>query len=227
MKLKVFYYNFKFWRAEAVRAGLFLQNIPFEDIRDKEEMAAVKPRAPFGAFPIIEVDGQILSQTQAIVTYVGKLGSVFDFSSVEGASADPSYPRLYPADDNYFLQAKCDEIINGCTEVTGTITSSFGLPKDEVEPKRKALIAPDGGRLYKHCSGLNSICCNESPGLACGKTMTVADLCVWKLVNWLSGGILDHIPADFVSSNFPNLQAIFENCESNEKIKEYVKLYHK
>jgi len=226
MSIKVYYYNFKFWRAEVLRAGLFLQNIPFEDIRAKEEMEKVKPRAPFGAFPIMEVDGKILSQTQAMATYVGKLGSVFDYSSVD-ASADEAYPRLYPADDDYFLQAKCDEIMNGCTEVTTTIGSTFGLPKDEVEPKRKALIQSDGGRLHMHCSGLNSIVCADAPGFACGKSLTVADLCIWRLVSWMNGGFLDHIPTDFVSANFPNLQAIYEACEANEKIGEYVKQYHK
>lgn len=222
--IKVFYYDFKFWRAEAIRAGLFLQNIPFEDVRAKEKLMEMKPRAPFGAFPIMEVDGKILSQTQAMATYVGKLGGVFDFDAA-GVSPDADYPRLYPADDDIFVQAKCDEIMNGCTDVTGTISSTFRLP--DVEAKRKALIQPDGGRLYMHCSGLNSIVCNEASGVACGKFLTVADLCVWRLVSWLSGGALDHIPTDFVSSNFPNLQAIYDACESNEKIKEYVKQFHK
>jgi len=224
--IKVFYYDFKFWRAEAVRAGLFLQNIPFEDIRDKGKLAEVKPRAPFGAFPIMEVDGQILSQTQAMATYVGKLGSVFDYPAA-GASPDEAFPSLYPGNDDIFLQAKCDEIVNGCTDVTTTIASSFGLPKDEVQAKREALMKADGGRLHMHCSGLDSICCNEASGLACGKSLTVADLCVWRLVVWMNSGVLDHIPADFVSSNFPNLQTIYEACEANKKIGEYVKQYHK
>lgn len=205
---------------------MFLQNIPFEDIRAKEQLNEIKPRSPFGAFPIMEIDGEILSQSPAMATYVGKLGSVFDYSSVD-ASPDEAYPRLYPTDDDIFVQAKCDEIINGCGDVTNTIASTFGLPKDEVEAKRTAIIQPDGGRLHMHCSGLNSITCNQDPGFACGKSLTVADLCIWRLVVWLSGGNLDHIPKDFVSSNFPNLQAIYDACEKNEKICEYVKQYHK
>lgn len=226
MNIKLYYFNFRTWRAEALRAGLFLQNIPFEDIRTREQLEEIKPRSPFGAFPIMEIDGTILSQTQALCTYVGKLGSVYDYSSIE-ASRDEAYPRLYPVDDDIFAQAKCDEIINGCTEVTTTIASTMRLPKDEVEAKRKALIQPDGGRLYMHCSGLESIVCAGAPGVACGKSLTVADLCIWRLVAWMSGGILDHIPSDFVSANFPNLQAIYEACEANEKIAEYVKQYYK
>ena len=77
-----------------------------------------------------------------------------------------------------------------------------------------------------HCSGLNKIVCNEVAGIACGKSLTVADLCVWRLVGWFNSGVLDHIPQDFISKNFPNLQAIYDACETNEKIGEYVKKYH-
>jgi len=63
--------------------------------------------------------------------------------------------------------------------------------------------------------------------VACGKSLTVADLCVWMLVAALSAGVYDHIPRDFVSSNFPNLQAVYDACEANAKIGEYAKRYHK
>mmetsp|Transcript_3057 Transcript_3057/g.8300 ORF Transcript_3057/g.8300 Transcript_3057/m.8300 type:complete len:227 (-) Transcript_3057:61-741(-) len=226
MKIKVYYYDFKFWRAEVIRCGLFLQNIPFEDIRDKEKLKEVTPKSPFRAFPIVDIDGTIVSQSQAIASYIGKLGSVFDYEAAGLNKADAPYPRMYPADGDYMGMAKCDEIINGVTDVSSTVGSTFGLPKDEVEPKRTALIQKDGGRLYMHCSGLDSLLCAGAPGVACGKTLTVADLCVWMLVSWLNKGVLDHIPTDFVSSNFPNLQAVYDACEENESIAEYVKQYH-
>jgi len=225
MQIKVYYYDFKYWRAEAIRCGLFVQNIPFEDIREREKLMEIKPKTPFGAFPVVDIDGAILSQTPAIASYIGKLGSVFDYESA-GVSKDPAYPRMYPADDDYMGQFKCDEIMNGCSDVTSTIGATFGLPKEEAEAKRTAMIKPDGGRLYMHCSGLNSILCAQAPGVACTKSLTVADLCIWKLVAWLCTGVLDHIPSDFISSNFPNLQAVYEACENNEKIAEYVKQYH-
>ncbi len=226
MKIKVFYYDFKFWRAEVLRCGLFLQNIPFEDIREREALMAVKDRTPMKAFPVIEIDDQILSQTPALATYVGKLGTVFDYEAA-GISADPAYPSLYPSNDDIFGQARCDEIVNACGDITSTISSTFRLAKEEVEAKRKALMEPEGGRLYMHCKGLDSLLCNGAPGLACGTSLTVADLCVWRLVCWLNGGNLDYIPTDFVSSNFENLQAVYEGCESNEKIGKYMAEYYK
>mmetsp|Transcript_15890 Transcript_15890/g.32977 ORF Transcript_15890/g.32977 Transcript_15890/m.32977 type:complete len:230 (+) Transcript_15890:265-954(+) len=226
--IKIYYYGFKFWRAEVLRAALFLQNIPFENITDKDRLQAVKHKAPFGAFPIMELsDGQILSQTQAMASYVGKLGSVFDRSSEgEGDAAARYYPRLYPADDDYLGQSRCDEIINGCTDVSLTVGASMRVPGDEVRAKRIEMMDPATGRLYMHLAGLDSLLCRDRSGVACGRELTVADLAVWRLVAWLSGGILDHVPTDFVSSNFANLREVYARVQEDEGVIEYRKAYY-
>eukprot|EP00980_Cylindrotheca_fusiformis_P031655 scaffold26754_cov113-Cylindrotheca_fusiformis.AAC.2 len=207
--IKVYYANFPFWRAEILRAGLYLQDIPFENITDKEKLSDFKAKglAPFGAFPVMEVDGEILSQTQACAAYVGKLGN------------------MYPPNEDTFAQAKCDEIINGCTDVTNTIGATFGV--ENPKETREKLMNPEGGRLHMHMNGLNSIMCKDGSEFACGKDhgLTVADLAVWRLVNWFSGGKLDHIPKEFVMS-FTNLKKVYSNVEKNEKIQAYLKEYY-
>mmetsp|Transcript_15227 Transcript_15227/g.22396 ORF Transcript_15227/g.22396 Transcript_15227/m.22396 type:complete len:236 (-) Transcript_15227:502-1209(-) len=226
MKITVHYYNFAFWRAEVLRAGLYLQNIPFEDNRNKESLPEIVKRSPFKALPVLEVDGSLISQTQAIASFTGKLGSVFDYKAA-GVEPDASYPRLYPADDDYLGQARCDEIINGCTDVTTTVASTFRTPKEEVEARRTELIDPESGRLYMHLNGLNSLLCKDDENVACGCSMTVADICVWRLVGWLSAGVLDYIPADLISSHFPNLHKVHTNVQENDKMIQYMKEYHK
>jgi len=209
--IKVYYWDFPFWRAEVLRAGLFLQGIPFENVTDNEKIDVLKSKGliPFGALPVLEIDGKILSQTQACATYIGKLGN------------------LYPSNDDILAQANCDEIINGCTDVTNTIASTFRIPKDDVKEAREKLVDPETGRLMKHLKGLNSIVCQDGSEYACGKAcgLTVADLAVWRLVAWFNGGNLDHINPDLVIS-FANLKAISENVAKNEKIQEYQKLYY-
>lgn len=212
--IKVYYWNFPFWRAEVLRAGLFLQGIPFDNVTDRGMLDELKKagKVPFGAFPVLEIDNnKILSQTQACATFVGKLGS------------------MYPSNDDTLAQANCDEIINGCTDVTNTISATFRMSdKDEVKEAREKLMDPKGGRLYMHLNGLNSIVCQDGSDYACGQDhgLTVADLAVWKLVNWFSVGKLDHVPRDFVLSSFSNLKKIYENVERNEKIQEYQKKYY-
>lgn len=208
--IKLYYYNFAFWRAEMLRAGMFLQGIPFENVTDRDTLNDLKSKGlcAFGAFPVMEIDGKFLSQTQACAAYVGKLGN------------------MYPKGD-ILAQANCDEIINGCTDVTTTIGSTFSTPKDEVKEAREKLIDPESGRLYKHLKGLNSVVCQDGSEFACGKEhgLTVADLAVWRLLKWFTSGKLDYIPVDVVTP-FKNLQAIHDNVEKNEKIQEYLKEYY-
>ena len=56
--IKVYYWNMGFWRADTMRAALYLQDIPFENITDKEKMNALKAdgKCPFGAFPVMEIE---------------------------------------------------------------------------------------------------------------------------------------------------------------------------
>jgi len=205
--IKVYYWNFPFWRAEILRAGLYLQDIEFENVHEKEKIQELRDqkRVPFGALPVMEIDGKILSQTQAMATYVGKLGT------------------MYPPNSDILAQANCDEIINGCTDVTSTISATmYGkTPSDQVEEARKNLIKEDG-RMTLHLNGLNSIVCQDGGKFACGKDygLTVADLAVWRLMGWLTGNIIDHIPSDIISS-YPRLKSIYENVEANEKIVAY------
>lgn len=228
--IKIYYYDFKFWRFEVLKAGLFLQNIPFETVFDMGAMA----KAPFNAFPLIELeDGQILCQSQAMATYVGKLGSSFDYVAAGVSAEKAAYARLYPADDDILAQFRCDEIINGANDVTNTVAGTFSTPQDQMADLAAALIKPDGGRLFMHLKGLDSLLCKDSVDFACGKTLTVADLAIWRFVAWFEGERIAFVPvefplpAGFIESNFPNLQKIYTKVQENENVAEYVKAYYK
>ena len=137
--IKFFYADMHFWRAECIRLALHAGDVPFEDIRAsstegvslREELTKAG-KLPFGGLPVMDVDGKMLSQTQAMAAYAGKIAGI------------------HPSDP--FLAAKVDEIINGCTDVTMTIASTFKLPADDKIPERVKLIQPDG-RLYMHVGG--------------------------------------------------------------------------
>ena len=89
-EIKLYYGDMPFWRAECLRVALFIGDVPFVDVRD-EPRDALKAagKMPFGAVPVLEVDGKILSQTQAMAAYCGSL------------------TKLRPEDP--WLAAKCDE----------------------------------------------------------------------------------------------------------------------
>lgn len=208
--IKIYYWNMGFWRADVLRSALYLQDTPFENVTDKAKMDELKAekKVPFGAFPVMVIDGKVLSQTQACATYVGKLVG------------------MYPSNDDPFAQANCDEIINGCTDVTDTISATFRA--EDKKSAREKLIEPEGGRLFMHLNGLNSVVCKDGSEFACGKDsgLTVADLSVWRLCNWFLGGSIDHIPTEWLGSSFPNLKKIYDNVESNDKIQAFKKEYY-
>ena len=200
--LKVYYGDMAFWRAEVVRLALFMGDVPFEDVRDQKRadlMAAGK--LTFGAVPVLEADGKILSQTSAMAVYAAKLAGI------------------HPEDA--WDAAKVDECISGCTDVTVTVGKTFGMKDDEKASARAALIAPDG-RLTLHLGGLEKICAeNGGCSYAVGSTMTVADISIWRLVGWLSSGIIDGIPVDYVSSTFPHLAALVAAVDAHPKVGEW------
>eukprot|EP00966_Prymnesium_polylepis_P259302 5989287-Prymnesium_polylepis.1 len=162
---------------------------------------------PFGALPVLEVDGKILSQTQAVAVYASKLAG------------------LHPADA--WLAAKVEECISGCTDVTSTIAKTMGLPADEKVPARQKLCASDG-RLTLHLGGLEHICTqNGSNGFAVGSSLTVADLAIWRLAGWVSSGNIDGIPKSFVADNFPAISKVCAAVDAHPKVCEWKALHPK
>ena len=157
--------------------------------------------------PVLEADGKILSQTSAMAVYAAKLAG------------------MHPEDA--WDAAKVDECINGCTDVTGTVGATFGMKDDQKVSARAALIAADG-RLTLHLGGLEKICSeNGGCSYAVGSTMTVADIAIWRLIGWLSSGVIDGIPGDYVSTTFPHLAALVTAVDAHPKVGEWKTLHSK
>jgi len=211
-KIRIYYGDMPFWRAECVRMCLFLGGVEFDDMRDKKRDALkAEGKLTFGATPVMEVDEKMLSQTQAMATYCSKLAG------------------LHPQSD--WDAAKVDEAINGCTDVTMTIGKTFSLPAEQKVRARQELITPQG-RLTMHLGGLERIITeNGSNGHVVGDSITVADLAIWRLIGWLSSGVIDGIPKDYVSSTFPQIAALCAKVNCHPKVQEWKqmhsKFYHK
>lgn len=206
--IKVYYGDFTFWRAECVRMILFIGGVPFDDVRDvKFADLKASGKLTFGAFPVMEVDGKILSQTQAMANYASKIAGF--------------------APSDAWDAAKVDEAVNGCTDVTTDVGSTFRLPAEEKVPARQAMVKPDG-RLFMHMAGLEKVVKEHSPsGFLLGKTISVADLAIWRLERWFSSGVLDGIPKDFVRANFPRITEVCDAVDAHPKVKEWKNMHSK
>merc|ERR1712179_162767 len=198
--LKLFYGDMPFWRAEVCRLALHLGKVPFEDVRMKtpEEREAFRAsgKAPFGQVPILEVDGKVISQTGGIARYCGKLGG------------------FYPRDDD-FAAAKIDEIIDTATDLTVAVGRTFGMQPVEKEAARSQLATVT---LPKYCKALEKIMLdNGATGFYVGSSMTIADIAMWRLWGWLTGGIVDGLPKDLLEA-YPQLLRNFKSTDAHPEI---------
>ena len=112
-KLKLTYFDFHGGRGEPARLALSIGGIPFEDDRvAPSDWPARKADTPFGALPVLEVDGQALAQSNAINRYVGTLT---DF---------------YPS-DAWQAAALCDEVMEAVEDINTKLAGTFFLSEEE------------------------------------------------------------------------------------------------
>jgi glutathione S-transferase len=200
-KLKLTYFDFDGGRGEPARLALQIGGVAFEDQRVAgKDWPALRDKTPFLAMPTLEVDGKIVSQSNSINRYVGKLTG------------------LYPKDDwQGFL---CDEAMDVAEDIGTRIGHTIDLPGDAKQKAREELAA---GRLTRYLEQLQARLKAAGGEYFADRRLTVADLKVYMLVRWLRSGVLDHIPRDLVDRVAPMLVQHLERVASNPKIAEYYK----
>src|SRR6185295_17491389 len=76
--LKLTYFDMHAGRGEVARIALFIGGVTYEDRRVKfQDWPAMKASTPFGAMPILEVDGQEVVESNGINRFVGKLTGLY------------------------------------------------------------------------------------------------------------------------------------------------------
>lgn len=182
--IRLQYFDFHGGRGETARIALSIGNVPFTDERVKgADWPALKPSTPFGELPVLEVDGERISQSNAINRYVGQLTG------------------LYP--DDPWQAAQCDEVCCATEALNDALGPSFSLKGDEQKRERERLLA---GPIPRCLKGLENLLVRRGEWFAAGR-LTIADLKVVEITGMLSSGRLDHIAADIVERTAPALAA--------------------
>src|SRR5207253_370075 len=71
-RYKLTYFDAPVSRGEECRLALHVAGVPFEDERlNHDQWAARKASTPFGALPVLTVDGRQLAQSNAILRFIG------------------------------------------------------------------------------------------------------------------------------------------------------------
>jgi len=210
MKLKFIYVDTPFWRAEVGRIALFMGDIKFDDVRIKrEDFSTAKETGtlsdgtvlPFHQIPCLVVDDVSIAQTGAIARFCGKLSG------------------LYPTHDDVNA-AKIDDFIDFATDLTVMINNTPN--KTDEEKKRKARRDLAAGPLKRKLSMLEKNITNDSEWLVTSN-ISIADVAIWRLLGWLSSGILDGMPTDLLSG-FPKIRKLCLAVDKHPKIQKWISL---
>jgi glutathione S-transferase len=208
LKLTFIYFNFPFWRAEVGKIALFMGGIDFENrIVEGEEFQRVKENGklddgtliPFHQLPCLVVDGTSIAQTAGIARFCGKLSG------------------MYPKNDDV-LAARIDQFLDMATDITNLIFTTGRDEDDEAKKiKRQELCK---GELARKLGMLDKNIRDESDWVL-GFDLGLADIAIWRLMGWLSCGILDGIPTDLIKG-FPRITRVCLAVDTHPKIQEWV-----
>lgn len=196
---KLTYFDFPGGRGEPIRIALHAAKMPFEDVRwSFPEFGEGRQTLRFNAVPVLELDGQAITQSDAISRYVGKLAG------------------LYPDDP---LQALyCDEVLGAVEDLNHYLVQTFGLVDDALKEAREKLM---NGRLTVYLKGLDELLARGGGRYFADDRLTIADLKSLMIIRNFRAGNVDHIPADFVDRISPALGEHQARIEKEPVVRAY------
>jgi glutathione S-transferase len=178
-------------RAEPVRVALRRAGIPFEDHRlDFPEFARLKAEGafPLGSVPVLEVDGEAIAQTSAMLRYVARLGNT----------------GMYPTDPKAAL------IVDSALESFNDTLSAALMPSlfERDMTKKLAMRAEFAAgcmaRVFAYVEGLIE---RGGGPFVVGESLSIADLVIAQQIVQIRDGKLDGITADSLAA-YPRLNAL-------------------
>jgi len=196
---KLTYFDFDGGRGEPIRIVFHSAGISFEDKRISfDEFRQMRAGMRFSCSPTLEIDGAEVTQSNAMLRYVGKMAN------------------LYPQDQ---LQALyCDETMEAVEDLLHHVVHTFGLEGDELRKAREKLV---DGWLTIFIKGFADLLARGGGEYFADGRLTVADLKVYMQVRSLLNGTLDHVPTDLVAKLAPGLIAHQERVGNDPVVTGY------
>jgi len=191
--VKLSYFNFNGGRGEDCRLALHIAGVDFEDDRiNGPDWAAKKGDAPYGAMPILTINGKQLAQSNAVLGFIGR------------------HHDLLPSDP--WEAARHVAALNYGEELRTTLNPKLR----EKDPEKKKAIREEfaAGWLQGWARNLEA---EMGDGPFFGDAISVADLKLFVLLKWFIGGGVDHIPGS-VFDDFPKLRGLYEAVNDHPKV---------
>ena len=199
-ELKLHYFDFHGGRGEVARLVMALGNIPFDDVRiPLPDWPAARDAMPLRAVPVLDVDGEAITQSNAINRFVGRMAG------------------LYPEDALEAL--RCDEVMDTVEDILTKIVVTFFM-KDEDE-KKAAREALAEGPITLFLKRLQDILEAHDGEYFADNRLTIADIKVYTWIKNLRSGNIDYIPTDLTDTVAPRLVEHFDRVAANPGIAAY------
>lgn len=194
------YFDVDGGRGEPIRMALHAAGISFDDVRwTFRDFGEQRGALRFNAVPVITIDGEPITQSNAISRYVGKMAG------------------LYPEDAWQALY--CDEVLDALEDLNHYVVQTFGLEGDSLRKAREKLVE---GRLPVFLKGLNALLIRGGGEYFADRKLTIADLKAFVQIKTLVSGRLDHVPVDIVEKLAP---ALGTHCERISRAPQVVAYY--
>lgn len=178
------YFDIDGSRGETARLALKIGGIPFEDNRIPfKSWPAIKAEMPFQAMPVLDVDGERISQGNAINRYVGRLA------------------KLYPADP--WQAALCDEVMDAVEDIMPQIDQTIDIPDGPEKKAARQRLAD--GPISLYLSRFESMLAQRGGKYFADDRLTVADLKMFVWIRYLRSGMLDYVAKDLADRLAPAL----------------------
>ena len=171
--------------AEPARLALRVGGIAFEDCRvSRDQMLELRAAGKLlggGQVPQLEVDGKVLSQSQAITQWCGRQAG------------------LYPKDA--WAAAKVEEVIQIVNQDIRDRCIYPTMRENDADKKAAMRKELADVKLPEKFAFLEKLL--QPSGYFVGDALTIADLHVYVLLNWLGMGVLDGVPNQVVLDSAP------------------------
>lgn len=215
--VKLTYFDIAAAPGEKVRLALTLMKVPFTDNRIKfPDWAALKPTTKYGSLPIMEVDGEMVYQSGAMLRYAGRLG--------DGS--------LLPVDD-VAMCIKIDEMLGVGEDLQRAWTpalylgmgrhASFGYPA-EWPAKAEVVTALREKFVQEELPKYMTYLTNElsaTGAFLCGAKPTIADCQLFPQVFYFTKGVADHVPKDCLAG-YPVVVAWLDRMKAIPEVKAFM-----
>ncbi|XP_072051422.1 hematopoietic prostaglandin D synthase-like [Amphiura filiformis] len=197
-KYKLVYFNSK-GRAEVTRLLFHLGGYDYEDfrIRDGQWITKYKFEMPCKQVPVLFIDGQPLTQANAIARYVAKETGLYGQTNLQCA--------------------RIDAVMDVCNDWRYSLGKWFSTEDPEEQESWVRVLRHEEAPTV--CINLETLLRQNNGGDSyfVGDTITVADLFVFCDIQLIRAFV------DDVLDKYPKISALFDRVASNEKVAEWVK----